>query len=244
MVVNKVIYDNNTLIDLSGDNVRASDVAQGRTFHLPDGSASTGTLVQVTNDLIPFINNTLTSLDLNDVSVYSLGAYTCYYKDALTAVNAPYVMWINEYCFYGCSNLATANFPQVQTVNKWALSSCGFTTLSLPEIRNIYPAAFNSCGSLTRLTLGSHLTDIYTYDWLENENKAPFGWCNALEELVINATTPPTLQNARLFNNDDSGIGYAMTNFRGIFVGGDVNTWKQSTNWSAYSNYLFSINDL
>ena len=41
--VNKVIYGGNTLIDLTSDDVTASDVASGKKFHLPSGESSTGT---------------------------------------------------------------------------------------------------------------------------------------------------------------------------------------------------------
>lgn len=41
--VNKVVYGSNTLIDLSGDDVQASDVRSGVRFHLPSGEPSTGT---------------------------------------------------------------------------------------------------------------------------------------------------------------------------------------------------------
>lgn len=41
--VNKVIYGGNTLIDLTGDTVTASDVLTGVKFHLPSGANGTGT---------------------------------------------------------------------------------------------------------------------------------------------------------------------------------------------------------
>lgn len=40
--VNKVIYDNNTLIDLTNDTVTASDVLSGVYFHLPSGQRTQG----------------------------------------------------------------------------------------------------------------------------------------------------------------------------------------------------------
>ena len=43
-VVNKVVYGNNTLIDLTGDTVAAGDVLSGKTFHKADGTAGTGTM--------------------------------------------------------------------------------------------------------------------------------------------------------------------------------------------------------
>ena len=44
IVPNKVIYGNNTLIDLTGDTATASDVASGKTFHLASGLQATGAL--------------------------------------------------------------------------------------------------------------------------------------------------------------------------------------------------------
>lgn len=41
--VNKVVYGGNTLIDLTGDDVLASDVLSGKKFHLPNGAPGTGT---------------------------------------------------------------------------------------------------------------------------------------------------------------------------------------------------------
>lgn len=41
--INKVIFSGNTLIDLTGDNVTRADVQSGKTFHLKDGSTTTGT---------------------------------------------------------------------------------------------------------------------------------------------------------------------------------------------------------
>ena len=40
--VNKVIYHGETLIDLTGDDVLASDVLSGKKFHLPNGQQGTG----------------------------------------------------------------------------------------------------------------------------------------------------------------------------------------------------------
>ncbi len=41
--INKVIYGGDTLIDLTGDDVAASDVLSGKKFHLPSGEPGTGT---------------------------------------------------------------------------------------------------------------------------------------------------------------------------------------------------------
>ena len=41
--INKVIFGNETLIDLTDDDVSRSDVLAGKKFHLPSGEATTGT---------------------------------------------------------------------------------------------------------------------------------------------------------------------------------------------------------
>lgn len=43
MAVNKVIFGNETVIDLTNDDVQASDVASGKKFHLPNGEETIGT---------------------------------------------------------------------------------------------------------------------------------------------------------------------------------------------------------
>lgn len=43
-----MVYGGNTLVDLTGDTAVAADVAQGKKFHLADGSQATGTMVSPT----------------------------------------------------------------------------------------------------------------------------------------------------------------------------------------------------
>lgn len=48
MAYNKVIYDGNTLIDLTADTATEPVVVEGETFHRADGTTATGTLVVYT----------------------------------------------------------------------------------------------------------------------------------------------------------------------------------------------------
>ena len=43
LYINKVVYGGDTLIDLTGDDVTASDVLSGKKFHLPSGAPGVGT---------------------------------------------------------------------------------------------------------------------------------------------------------------------------------------------------------
>lgn len=44
MAYNKIVYNGNTLIDLTGDDVTAADVLSGKNYHGRDGEASQGTM--------------------------------------------------------------------------------------------------------------------------------------------------------------------------------------------------------
>ena len=67
--VNKVVKNGVTVIDLTGDDVTAADVASGVTFHLPSGAVGTGSNTNnadVTND-------TATSADVLSGSTFHSG---------------------------------------------------------------------------------------------------------------------------------------------------------------------------
>ena len=49
MPINKIVYDGNTLLDLTSDTVTVGDVVSGITFQLRDGSTATGTLANGNN---------------------------------------------------------------------------------------------------------------------------------------------------------------------------------------------------
>lgn len=44
MAYNKIVYNGNTLIDLTGDDVTAADVLSGKNFHGRDGEAAQGSM--------------------------------------------------------------------------------------------------------------------------------------------------------------------------------------------------------
>ena len=48
MAINKVVYGNNTLIDITDTTATASDVAQGKYFYTNAGTRTQGTLSFVT----------------------------------------------------------------------------------------------------------------------------------------------------------------------------------------------------
>ena len=55
--VNKVIYGNSTLIDLTSDTVTQADVAQGKYFHLPTGERVQGVYIRPLTIPVTFVNH-------------------------------------------------------------------------------------------------------------------------------------------------------------------------------------------
>ena len=78
MAYNKVIYNNSTLIDLTNDNVTASDVLLGKTFHLANGESSIGTLEA---------GGTNYTLWADDVNVITSRATSTTYVDGISYID-------------------------------------------------------------------------------------------------------------------------------------------------------------
>lgn len=73
MAYNKVVYDGNTLIDLTQDDVTPSDVKSGVYFHGADGVRTQGTLVEKTlpiGSIYESVTNTNPSSDLGNTWEY------------------------------------------------------------------------------------------------------------------------------------------------------------------------------
>ena len=78
----KVIFGNETLIDLTQDTASAGDVLQGKSFHLRSGAQATGTLDPVLKPDVATIEATSTAS-----KPYSIGEYL-YYDSTLYRVTA------------------------------------------------------------------------------------------------------------------------------------------------------------
>lgn len=83
--VNKVVYGNNTLIDLTSDTATEDKVLQGYTFHKADGTQATGTAsggssknTQVHQSTTRVASTTYTSA--NSLTCSKTGTYTVYWS--------------------------------------------------------------------------------------------------------------------------------------------------------------------
>ena len=82
---------------------------------------------------------------------------------ALSEYSNSRVTTIGEYAFAACSNLTTANFPNVVSIYASAFQSCsGLTTISIPQATVISNNAFANCSSLTTANF-PNVTNVGSY---------------------------------------------------------------------------------
>lgn len=73
MPINKVVYGNTTLLDLTSDTITVSDVVSGVTFHLRDGSIGTGTIANGNNLEYGITDGTIPRVGIAKVGYAELG---------------------------------------------------------------------------------------------------------------------------------------------------------------------------
>jgi archaellin len=81
MAINKVVYGNQTLMDLTADTVTASDVASGVTFHNAAGEAVVGTASGSSNNWVDIIGTLTagnTSITLSNPSIKLTSTFNFY----------------------------------------------------------------------------------------------------------------------------------------------------------------------
>jgi hypothetical protein len=112
-------------------------------------------------------------------------------------------------------------------------------------------STFRACGNLINVNVPS-LKKIGIYDFYQcyklEKLRIPsvtfiggnaFGYCKALTALIINRTTPPTLDNVNAFANTPikSGTGY-------IYVPDSaVETYKTATNWATFAEQIKPLSE-
>jgi hypothetical protein len=96
-------------------------------------------------------------------------------------------------------------------------------SVMIPEgVTSIGDTAFGSAQGLNMLTLPSTLTSIET---------GAFSSCYSMSEYHFKSTTPPTLQNASIFNGIPSDCIIYVPQ-------GSLNAYKTATNWSTYASKM------
>lgn len=166
--VNKVIYDGNTLIDLSGDTVSPDKLMEGVTAHDKTGAQIVGTATGGGDATEPYVEETydsygnLTGAVLHGHTKVRNTAFFCCSKLALISLPDG-ITTIGYSAFEQCPNLALSALPDgITSVENSAFSGCSKLTLTaLPaEITSIGAYAFKGCTGLTAITFKGTPTTI------------------------------------------------------------------------------------
>lgn len=160
---NKVEYNGNTLIDLTGDTVTAEALLSGYTAHGADGSQITGT---GEDTLVKALHNQVTSVE--DDTLTSIRSYGLAYMTALTSVSFPNLQTINSYAFYNDYSLIMDGweFPKAKTIGNYAFRYCyGLTgDIVLPStVTSIGQYSFANCDGMETFTATGAISTFGTY---------------------------------------------------------------------------------
>lgn len=161
-------------------------------------------------------------------------------RSGITEISLPKLKWATaSSLFYGCTNLTTVDLPLYtgysSSSSNYSYSSDTFRgcknliNVNIPSLKRIGLYDFYQCTKLEKLKIPS-VTSI---------GSNAFGYCEALTSLVINQTTPPTLDNVNAFANTPikSGTGY-------IYVPDSVvETYRTATNWAAFAEQIKPISE-
>ena len=160
----------------------------------------------------------LTDIVLHE-NITNLGQYAFQNCTRLANVYIPSGK-ISNYCFKGCTGLATLELGSVSSIGSNSFEGCSsLMSISIPDtVTNIYTAAFKDCIGLENVVIGEGLTSL-TYQIFQN--------CTALTEMTIKATTPPTMVNVNTMPPNISIIYIPV---------GTLEAYSTATNWSSFAD--------
>ena len=135
MAKNKIVYNGTTLIDLTGDDVIESDVAQGKIFHKADGTQAIGTASGGGDTL--YDAYTSNDFEYSNSEITAVPAYMCY-NSKVKRLDLPNITSVGNYAFYGCTGLTTVSLPSCTTIGQYAFYNCkNITTIYLPAVTEV-----------------------------------------------------------------------------------------------------------
>ena len=174
-------------------------------------------------------------------SVTSIGEDAFYYYTEMTSVVIPdSVTSIRDFAFCGCTGLTSVTIPDsVTNIGNYAFSGCSGLTGSMiipDSVQRLNGFCFAGCTGLTNIFVGSGL--IYA--------SAPFDNCRGLSNgrLEFKSVNPPDIGDmygvsAGLFGGASSGPN--MPPCLLYVPAQSVDTYKNDSKWSYYSEYIQAI---
>ena len=145
----------------------------------------------------------------------------------LSQVSLPMCSYIGEAAFLDCRSLSQVSLPMCSYIGEAAFNECkSLSQISIPMCSYIGSYAFRSCGSLKQVSLPK-CSYIGNYAFL---------FCYELNTITIGYSGVCSLGNSAFeYTQITSSTG-------DIYVPASlVNAYKSATNWSQYSNRIYSI---
>lgn len=168
MAVNKVIYNGNTLVDMTGDTVTAETLAEGATAHAANGERVVGTMTAVQYGKAQSLNNTqkaqartnigaASALELSQFSatVDAIGTQEEIVQQVIAALGTPVFGRIDE----DCKITLTGELADGKTYtfvyededgNENTIGS--YTKTTVPTYTNVLPLATDKTGAVYNST--------------------------------------------------------------------------------------------
>ena len=177
-----------------------------------------------------FLGCSSLSLDLYYPTLTKFGGVSVFQSTGVKNLYAPLLETAERAMFNECKDFTgELNFPNLkgEIGNAWMQGTAITKILDLGTVTSIVGSAGNgafcNCKSLTYANMPATLTNIGAYT---------FQGCSALETIIFNSVTPPTLDNVSAFWNNP-----LMT----IYVPGQsIEDYKNALNWSEYAGRITS----
>ena len=168
--------------------------------------------------------NEITNLD-NSASF--VASYAFAYNMNIQTVNLPYATSVGASAFFYCPSLIQVSLPMCSYIGKYAFWECvSLLQVNLPVCSKIDTFAFDGCVSLSQISLPmcSYIGNYAFYS------------CPSLSIITIGYSGVCRLDRSAFYETQ-------ITSSTGsIYVPASlVDAYKTATNWSQYSNRIYSI---
>ena len=160
----------------------------------------------------------ITSLESNEIF------FNC---TSLKDIQLSQMTAIGYRCFCNCTNLKIdVNIPLLETTSSQVFASSGVISASnLGKLQTISVSMFSNCANLIYAIIPDTVMVI---------EQDVFYKCSALQYVVCNALTPPTLNSTSVFGGTSCLI---------YVPDGSVDAYKAATNWASFSTRIKSISE-
>ena len=197
---------------------------------------------------IPFLNCTsLQSIDVSNIVAISASAFNgcsalaqdmhiekvtgelgqgAFRYAGITRLYAPNATSCGTNLCESCTNLEYADISSMVTMGAFAFQFCS-------NLKEVKMGAIKTLGVQTFYTATS-LTKVDVPSTIESIGNACFMYCSALKEVIIRATTPPSLE-ARAFQQTTCAI---------YVPDASLEAYKTATNWNAYADRIRPISEI